>query len=66
MPFWIKERDNPQLGKYFVACGEMSVSEAKKRNGSLYGSNTMHEFESHDLYRKRLQELHDAGERVQP
>lgn len=64
--FWIKERDNPQLGTYYVAMGQISVKEAQKyERKSLYGSNIMHRFVSKEAYEKRLSELKAKGERVQ-
>lgn len=65
MPFYIKERHNPQLGTYFVGCGKLLVKHAKKMESSLYGFNTMHRYESEQEYNFRLEELIDAGERVQ-
>ena len=64
MPFWIKERSNPQLGTYFVACGKMKVKDAKSAGGSLYGSSEMHRFNNEVDYEKRLRELKESGERV--
>lgn len=64
-PYWIKERDNPQLGIYFVACGQLSVREARSREGSLYGSNRMLRFDSEAEYNAKLKELRAAGEKVQ-
>lgn len=65
-PWWIKERSNPQLGTYFVLCGQMSAKEARtEERGSLYGSNTMLRFDTEAAYRAKATELRDAGERVQ-
>ena len=63
--WYIKERHNPQLGTYYVACGQMSKAEAKRYENSLYGENVMHSFETEDAYKKRLAELRKAGESVQ-
>lgn len=64
--FWIKERHNPQLGVYYVACGQMTVKDARKyENGSLYGYNVMHRCANERAYQKRLAELKEAGESVQ-
>ena len=57
MNYWIKERNNPQLGTYFVACGQMSAKDAWKHEKPLYGVNTMHSFTSRRAYETRLLEL---------
>ncbi len=64
-PWWIKERDNPQLGTYWVACGQLSKTEAMKKEKSLYGLNTMHRFETESDYQAKLAELKKRNERVQ-
>lgn len=64
MPFYIKERYNPQTGTYFVACGKMKVKDAKSMGRSLYGSNEMHRFDNEADYKDRLRELRESGERV--
>ena len=64
-PYWIKERDNPQLGVYYVAMGQMSKREAMRKERSLYGSNTMHSYETEQAYLAMLQKLRDSGERLQ-
>lgn len=65
MPYWIKERNNPQLGVYYVAYGRMKVSEARSLSGPGYGSNTMHRFNSEEEYLYKLKELQAADESVQ-
>lgn len=62
--FWIKERHNPQLGKYYVPCGNLPVKEAKKKEKSLHGNNFMLRFPSEEAYRAELKRLCEAGERV--
>lgn len=64
-PYWIKQRYNPQLGTYYVGCGQMSKTAAKKHEKSRYGSNTMIEFEDEIDYMERLDELKKSGESVQ-
>lgn len=64
MKYWIKERHNPQLGVYFVACGQMPVKAAKRHELQLYGSNIIHRFDTQAEYEARLQELVERGERV--
>jgi hypothetical protein len=64
-PYWIKERHNPQLGVYYVACGQMSETAAKAYERSKYADNTMHRFDDEASYLARLAELRKDGERVQ-
>lgn len=63
--FWLKERFNPQLGTYWVRMGQMSATAANKCARPIYGSNTMHSFETESEYLKRIGELKAAGESVQ-
>jgi hypothetical protein len=63
--WWIKERQNPQLGTYYVACGKMPIKQARAaERGTLYGYNIMHKFRSFDLYQAKLDELRRDGEKV--
>ena len=62
--FWIKERQNPQLGTYYTACGQMTKTVAKKCEQSIYGHNQMHRFDTEASYLTKLAELRAAGERV--
>jgi len=65
-PWWIKERDNPQLGTYWVACGQLSKTEATRmERGSIYGCNIMHRFDTELEYLSKLTELKNRKERVQ-
>lgn len=64
-PYWIKERVNPQIGTYFVACGQMSKTEAKKHEDPMYGRNAMHKFGSKRAYNARLRQLAKEGKAVQ-
>ncbi len=63
--FYIKERDNPQTGTYYVAKGQMTKKDAKQAENSLYGSNTMLAFATKEEYDAKLAALKAAGERVQ-
>jgi hypothetical protein len=65
LPYWIKERHNPQLGIYYVACGRLSKADAMKAERALYGDNIMRRFDTLEAYQARLDELRKAGERVQ-
>lgn len=49
-PYWIKERHNPQTGVYYIKCGRLSVTEAKRKEKSLYGDNIMLRFDSEKEY----------------
>jgi hypothetical protein len=60
-PFWIKERYNPQLGTYYVACGQLSKTAAKKHLRPIYGNNIMHSFRTEESYKRRIAELEKAG-----
>ena len=60
-PYWIKQRYNPQIGTYYVACGRLGVREAKKKEGSLYGSNTMLRYETVEEYQAACAEFGVSG-----
>ncbi len=47
-PYWIKQRYNPQLGIYYVKCGQISKTAAKRFYKAIYGENVMLEFETFD------------------
>lgn len=64
-PYWIKERHNPQLGVYYVGCGQLSKTAAKKLEDSLHGFNVMLPFETQADYDSKLQELKNKKERAQ-
>jgi hypothetical protein len=63
--YYIKERINPQLGTYYVACGQMSKAAARRSENPLYGENIMHSFETESAYLARIQELKRLGEKFQ-
>lgn len=64
--FWIKERYNPQLGTYYVACGNTyTVKDAKKAESPFYGDNTIHKFDTETEYNAEIERLKKAGKRVQ-
>ncbi len=60
--FWIKERHNPQLGVYYVACGKITVKEANQMKDSLYGNNYMHKYSTEDEYEAKITELINSGQ----
>ena len=63
-PYWIKERHNPQLGVYYVGCGQMTARDAKRHESPIYGDNIMHEYRSRADYAAKLEELQKRGEKV--
>ena len=64
--WWIKERENPQIGTYFVAMGQISIKMAKScESKCLYSYAVMHRFVSKQAYDEKLASLKAAGERVQ-
>lgn len=63
--WWIEERENPQTGTYYVACGKLTNAQAKDKEKSLYGYNTMHKFLTEEAYNLEIDKLRNAGERVQ-
>ncbi len=62
--FYIKERNNPQLGTYYVPMGELSKTAAKKHESPLYGDNTMLGYETEFAYEQAIKRLKQKGERV--
>lgn len=62
--YYIKERHNPQTGTYYVGCGQMFKTEAKRCENPLYGSNVMHGFDTKEAYENRLDELRKQGQSV--
>jgi len=60
--YWIKERHNPQFDKpYYSACGQLSKREARSKEGSLYGFNTMLEFSTEEEYNRALEKFKADG-----
>lgn len=64
MFYWIKERENPQTGTYFVAMGQMETEAALDHEKTIYGKNTMHRFLTEAEYEGRLKQLEKQNERV--
>lgn len=62
--FYIKKRYNPQLGTYYVACGQLSKTAAKRYESPIYGSNIMLAFDTKEDYKKSIAELEKKGIRV--
>lgn len=65
LQYWIKMRVNPQLGTYFIACGQMTKKAAKDAERTVYGFNVMHAFDTEEAYIGRIAELRAAGATVQ-
>ena len=60
--YWIKERRNPQLDKpYYVACGQLGMKAAKKKEKSLYGYNIMWEYKTLEQYNQAIDSFKAAG-----
>lgn len=56
--WYIKERHNPQFkAPYYVACGQLTKKEAKKKENPIYGSNYMLPFDTEEEYNKELTKL---------
>lgn len=62
--YWIKERHNPQLGVYYVPCGQITKKEALSYIRALYGDNIMHEYKTEAEYTAEIQRLKDANKNV--
>jgi hypothetical protein len=62
--YYIKERQSLQTGTYYVACGQLSKTAAKKKESALYGFNIMHGFDTEAEYNAQLEKLRANGERV--
>ncbi len=64
LKWWIKERDNPQLGIYYSACGQLTKAAAKRHEDTLYGSNTMLSFDTEQSYNEAMRNLRAEGKKV--
>jgi hypothetical protein len=63
--YWITERNNPQFKEpYYIACGQLSKTEAKKRANPLYGYNRMIEFLTEEEYHNALEKYEREGKSV--
>ncbi len=63
--WWIKQRNNPQIGTYYVACGQLPNKDAMKMESTLYGRNKMEPYPTEAAYLARIYELKASGEKVQ-
>ena len=64
LKWWIKQRYNPQIGVYYVPCGQLTVKEAKKKESPLYGDNYMMPFATEARYLAEIAHLKAEGQRV--
>lgn len=62
--YYIKERHNPQLGTYYVRCGQMTKKEAKQHTTPGYGYNVMMEYKTEEEYQEAINTLVEKGERI--
>jgi hypothetical protein len=64
--FYIKERNNPQFKKpYYVAEGQLTKKDAKKKENSLYGDNYMTGYATEQEYKDAIEKLKADGYSVQ-
>lgn len=62
LSYWIKKRLNPQFEKeYYVACGQLTKKDARRKERSLYGENFMLEFKTEQEYITALESLKEKG-----
>lgn len=59
--FFIKERWNPQFGRYYSPMGQMTQKDADKWKKPVYGSNIMHEYDTEEEYNKQINVLRREG-----
>lgn len=62
--WYLMERDNPQLGTYWVAKGPFTKADAPGKSKSVYGGVTYHAFDTEEEYNAKIAELKANGERV--
>lgn len=55
--YWIKQRNNPQIGTYYVALGQLSQRDANKHKQSIYGTNAMLSYSTEELYKEFCEAL---------
>ena len=64
MKWYLMERDNPQLGTYWVKKGPFTRADAPGKSKSVYGGSTYHVFDTEEEYDAKIAELKASGERV--
>ena len=64
--YWIKERHNPQLGRYYVPMGQLTNMESMKHEKTTpYGTNIMLPYDSERAYLDAIAVLKKTGESIQ-
>jgi hypothetical protein len=64
LKYYIKERNNPQTGTYYVAEGLLTKKAAKAQEVTLYGQNIMRPYDTKEEYEAAISELEKRGEKV--
>lgn len=60
--YYIKKRFNPQSDDpYYVACGQLSKAEAKRKGKAIYGHNEMLEYVTAEEYNRAIERLKANG-----
>jgi len=60
--FYLKERHNPQFDKpYYVAEGQLTKAEAKKKEKSAYGDNYILAYDTEKEYKDAIDKLINDG-----
>lgn len=63
--WYLMERDNPQLGTYWVKKGALTRSEAPKKSSQcVYGGATYHVFDTEEEYNAKIAELEASGAKI--
>lgn len=64
--FYLKERHNPQFDNpYYVAEGQLTKADAKKKERSIYGDNYMLSYNTEKEYTDAINKLKADGFSVQ-
>jgi hypothetical protein len=61
--FYLGWRSNPQLknGGYYKAYGQLSKTEAKKKEQCVYGSMSLTSYDTEDAYNEAIEKAKTAG-----
>ena len=63
--FYLGRRYNPQFNKpYYVAYGQLSKADVKRKENCIYGSMTLTGYETQDAYNAAIAEHESNGLRV--
>lgn len=64
-PYYLGERNNPQLAKpYYRMYGQLSKTEVKRKENCLYGSMYLIPFQTQEEYEAKIDELKTNGYNV--